>query len=375
MNKRLNTESASAAMVSAGLNQNALAEELGVSREAVSQWLKNKSFPRPNKLLQLSKVLSLSFDELVIKDDPALPIVAFRKKKGTKTKDHHIEKAQTMGMMLRQLVNYLPFDTLEMPPILKAPQLDYEYIQRVVKKVRDDIRVRDGDVVNFSHLTQRFKDLQAVIVPVLWGDKKQHQNALHIYLPDSRTTWVYLNLDVNVHDAKFWMAHELGHCLTPTLSGDDAEDFADNFAGALLFPEHHAAEAWEDLVSLGARKQKLQKLKDIAEWVMISPYTVYLQVNAYARHSGKEVIDLNPDIHAWSTKLNKQYHNMSETLFQSTTQPDVPKYIEETQAFFGTQFFDVLSRYLREQKKGPGIVQTLMDIPLLDARSIHAGLT
>jgi len=33
------------------------------------------------------------------------------------------------------------------------------------------------------------------------------------------------------------MAHELGHCLSPSLTGEDAEDFADGFVGALLFPK------------------------------------------------------------------------------------------------------------------------------------------
>jgi len=42
---------------------------------------------------------------------------------------------------------------------------------------------------------------------------------------------------VNIHDFKFWMAHELGHCLSPSLTGEDAEDFADGFVGALLFPK------------------------------------------------------------------------------------------------------------------------------------------
>jgi hypothetical protein len=42
---------------------------------------------------------------------------------------------------------------------------------------------------------------------------------------------------------------------------------------------------------------------------------------------------------------------------------------------FETPFFDVLGKYLREQHKGPGFVQTVMDIPLLDARSLHDVLT
>ena len=244
-------------MAVAGLTQTAIAEALHVSKEAVSQWLNAKSFPRPNKLLQLGKLLDLSFDELVIKEDPYAPKVAFRKMKGRKTKDHHIEKAQEMGCFLRHLAPLLPFDTLEMPPFLKAPTCNYDYLCQVTAKVRHDINLSATETVDFNHLIRRFRDLQAVIVPVLWGSKNRHENAVHIYLPDSQSTWVYLNLDVNVHDFKFWMAHELGHCLSPLLSGDEAEDFADAFAGALLFPHEKAGTGLSSLSGSSPRGRKV----------------------------------------------------------------------------------------------------------------------
>jgi len=73
MEKKLNSDKVNQAMQIAGLTQTAVAEHLDVSKEAVSQWLSHKAFPRPNKLLQLGKLLSLSFDEIVIKEDPYAP--------------------------------------------------------------------------------------------------------------------------------------------------------------------------------------------------------------------------------------------------------------------------------------------------------------
>ena len=373
MEKRLNTEKVSQAMTIAGLTQTAVAQHLGVSKEAVSQWLSHKVFPRPDKLLQLGKLLSLSFDEIVIKDDPYAPVVAFRKMKSTKTKDHHIEQAQERGYFLRHLVPYLPFNRLEMmPPVLKDPVCDYHYIQTIVKKVRDDIDVND-DNIKFSHLIRRFSDLQTVVIPVLWGSKQRHENALHIFLPDSQTTWIYLNLDVNIHDFKFWMAHELGHCLSPSLRGDEAEDFADEFAAALLFPENKAKHAYEELLTKRTKGAKITHILKIAEDCTISPYTVYGQINKYAEHNHIEPFNLN--IHGATTNLNKRYLNLSETLFGSTEQLEAKDYIEKAQSAFGTPFFEMLSRYLKEHKKGAGIIQSVMDIPLLDAQSIHEELT
>lgn len=381
MQKRLNTDKAQQAIEKAGLTQTAVADALGVTKEAVSQWLLHKSFPRPNKLLQLGKLLNLSFDDLVIKDDPHAPKVAFRKMRGTKTKDHHIEKAQEIGRFLRHLVAYLPFDTFEMPPVLKSPSCDYDYLRTVTAKVREDINLGPVECVDFTHLIRRFGELQAVVVPVMWGAKQRHENAVHIHLPDSGSTWVYLNLDTNVHDFKFWMAHELGHCLSPNLEGDNAEDFADAFAASLLYPHEVAARAYDSIKSQPTPASKIAHVIGLADHLIISPYTVIGQVNKYAKAVGKPEIQLSKSAFPGAvTNFNKKYKNLSEALFGDLEldehgKPSARDYIAKAEEDFETPFFDLLRKYLKEHNKGPGFVQTVLDMPLLDARSIHAELT
>jgi len=381
MQKRLNTDKAQQAIDKAGLTQTAVADALGVTKEAVSQWLLHKSFPRPNKLLQLGKLLNLAFDDLVIKDDPHAPKVAFRKMRGTKTKDHHIEKAQEIGRFLRHLVPYLPFDTFEMPPVLKSPSCDYDYLRTVTAKVREDINLGPIECVDFTHLIRRFSELQAVVVPVMWGAKQRHENAVHIHLPDSGSTWVYLNLDTNIHDFKFWMAHELGHCLSPSLEGDDAEDFADAFAASLLYPHELVEQAYASIMSQASPAAKITYVIGLADQLTISPWTVIGQVNKYAESTGQPQIQLSKSAFPGAvTNFNKKYKNLSEALFGDTEldehgKPSARDYIEKAEGAFETPFFDLLRKYLKEHDKGPGYVQTVLDMPLLDARSIHAELT
>jgi transcriptional regulator with XRE-family HTH domain len=379
--KLLNTERAQQAFEKAGLTQTAVAASLGVTKESVSQWLLHKTFPRPKKLLQLGKLLNLSFDELVTKDDPHAPKVAFRKKHGTKTKEHHIEKAQETGRFLRHLAPYLPFDTFEMPPVLKSPSCDYGYLQKVTAKVREGINLEPAECVDFTHLIRRFSELQAVVVPVMWGVKQRHENAVHIYLPDSGSTWVYLNLDTNVHDFKFWMAHELGHCLSPSLEGDEAEDFADAFAASLLYPHELAERAYVSIWDQASPAAQIEHVIALADQLMISPWTVIKQVNKYAEATGRaEILLSNPAFPIAVASLNKTYKNLSEALFGDSEldehgTPSAREYIEKAKGVFETSFFELLQKYLKEHNKGPGFVQTVLDVPLLDARSIHAELT
>ena len=380
MKKRLDTVKARGAMEKAGLTQTAIAEKLGVTKEAVSQWINDKVFPRPDKLLQLGKLLNLAFDDIVIKEDPFAPKIAFRKKKGTRTKDHHIEKAQEIGLFLRCLVPNLPFDTLEMPPVLKSPSCDYDYLRKVTAKVREGINLGAVDCVDFTHLIRRFAELQAVVVPVMWGAKHRHENAVHIYLPDSQSTWVYLNLDTNIHDFKFWMAHELGHCLSPSLEDDDAEDFAEAFAAALLYPHELAEQAYSSINAKPSSAAKIAHVVSLADELIISPYTVLHQVNKYAVSAGCPEIKLSNAFNGAVTNFNKRYKDLSESFFGDVElddhgKPSAREYIAKAEDTFETPFFDLLRKYLKQHDKGPGFVQAVLDMPLLDARSIHAELT
>jgi transcriptional regulator with XRE-family HTH domain len=49
--KELNLKNIADKLESMGLSQLKLASQLGVSRQAVSKWMKNEKFPRPEKLL------------------------------------------------------------------------------------------------------------------------------------------------------------------------------------------------------------------------------------------------------------------------------------------------------------------------------------
>jgi len=376
MQKRLNIENTQTALEAKGLTQTALAKQLDVSKEAVSQWLKAKTFPRPGKLLQLGKMLELGFNDLVITEEPNAPVIAFRKTKGSITKEHHIERAQETGRFLQHLAEFSPFNSLEVPPVLKNPTCEYLYLQRVAQKVRTDINIDSQTTIDFTHLIRRFKDLQAVIVPVLWGAQKNHANATHIYLPETDSTWVYLNLDVNVHDFKFWMAHELGRCLSPSLTGsNEGEDFADAFAGALLFSEEKAKATYTSVSSKRTTQAKISTLLKSAEAEVISPYTIFLQINKYAEHIGEPKVDLGNGFYKHITQFNKKYKNLSDVLFDDLKDVSPRDYISKTSEAFETPFFDILSEYLKASNKGAGYVQAVTDMKLLDSRGIHAELT
>ena len=371
MHKVIHSESIKAALTSRGWSQEQLANAIGESPQVVSHWLQGKHFPRPDKLLKLATTLKLGFDQLVM---PAAnqPIIAFRKKAGAKTTDEHIIKAQAMAALLKPLVNYLPARrALHMS--LPSASADHGLLQNAVAEVRAKLGIGAQAVLGYEHLIKEFKDNDALLVPTLWGEKKNHKNALHILLPDQSVTFVYLNLDTHLEDFKFWMAHELAHVYTPELAGsNEGEDFADAFAGALLFPQACAEAAYAQAAQAQGAPAVLKTLLTHAQVHSISLYTVFCQVQSHAQAKGLPPLPLSEaQIHA---VRNNQHNGLVSAALFKPGPPSAEALIAAAANVFSSGFFVALKAMLLERGTGPGYVQQILDIGLQDATALHRAL-
>jgi transcriptional regulator with XRE-family HTH domain len=376
MHRILNAESVKLALQGMGWSQKDLAAAVGVSAQSVTNWLKGADFPRPDKLLKLATALRLRLNQLVAASPEHAahqPVVAFRRRAATKTTDAHIAKAQAMGALLGPLVPHLP-PLRALRTAIAQPSAAYADLQRAVAQTRDKLGVGQQGVLGYATLIGEFAANDAFLIPVLWGAQQHHGNALHILLPAQRVTFVYLNLDTYIEDFKFWMAHELAHVYTPDLAGTDAgEDFADTFAGALLFPEDLAATAYSEAVGDTRRAGAIAALQRHAKAHEISLFTVYRQAQAHAKAAGLPLLELNEkDVHAMR---NHQRGALVSSLLFDPLPPEPSAYVAAAHNVFGSEFFNALRRLLHAHGTGPGYVQQLLDIPMSDAAALHLTLT
>lgn len=372
MTNSLNIETLSRQAESLGHNQSSIAKALGVSRETISQWFKQEKYPRPDKLLKLARLLELTFSDLVSRlPAPNEPVVAFRKKGAHKITPEYVEQAKDMGRILETLVPYLPFDDLAQPATLRKPVNQYEYVHKAAKRIREQIGVQAADEIHFEKLIDFFGKLHAVLIPVHWGHKDKHENALHIHLPESHTTWIYLNLDCKLHDFKFWMSHELGHVLAPQLEGDTGEDFAEAFAGALLVPRELAEDEYAKLSRIPVVGAQVNRIKDIAERLVISPVTVFMEINKFASWSNQPALTF--DIHGAAANFNKSFKPVSDLLF-GTKEPSAARYVASAKESFNSPFFDVLKKHVKSRHKTASFIQSLLNIPFIDAQNVYEEL-
>jgi len=372
MQKAINTEAVRTALTQHGLTQQQLATRIGVSSQAVTNWLKGKDFPRPPALLKLATVLRLGFEQLVKAPDEGRPVVAFRKKGSAKTTAEHVAKAGDIGMLLKPLVPYLP-QIQALRTLITSPSTDYPKLEVAVAQTRTRLGIGEHAVLGYEHLISEFKNSGAVLVPVLWGAKQRHENALHIRLPKEDVTFIFLNLDTHLEDFKFWMAHELAHVYTPELAGsNEGEDFADAFAGALLFPKACTELAYHKAMQAGGAAGVIRVLQAYADEHTISLNTVYQQIKHFAKFS--ELPALNVDekaIHA--VRNNTQGPLISQALFDPM--PPEPKlYMATCQHTFMSDFFVALKRMIHENGTGPSYVQQVLDTSMRDAVAIHEEL-
>ena len=380
MGRELNFVGTEKAMAAKGLTQTSVADAMGLTKAAVSKWLTGKSFPRPAELLKFGKLLGLPYADLVrsVPDQPA-PLVAFRKRASTKTTPDHVAHAQEMGRLLTPVVEHLGFDRFVAPGRLKDPSLDHDYLQGLVAGLRRELKLDPQGPIKFSDLIAKFSELQAVIVPVMWGQKQRHENALHIYLPESRTTWIYLNLDSHLHDFKFWMAHELGHVLAVDLlvAGklEEAEDFSDAFAGALLFPEPAAREVYENYLRARSASARIAVIIKAAQDYVISPNSVYREIENYAKARTSLAFEELPkkSFFAVLADFNRAYASVSETLFDGK-KPSADHFMRVAGDTFRTPFFAALASYLKATPQPDTLVSRILDVSLADAKEYHQAL-
>lgn len=371
MHKVVHSESVRSALAAKGWDQKRLALELGVTGQAVTNWMKGVDFPRPASLLKLASTLALSFEQLVISDQADQPVIAFRKKGGAKTTDEHVLRARAIGAMLRPLVGYLPARQ-SLHTQISDTSLAYESLQATAAAVRAKLGIGQEAVLSYERLIGQFAANDAVIVPVMWGEKNQHQNALHILLPADKVTFIYLNLDTHLEDFKFWMAHELAHVFTPALAGkEEGEDFADAFAGALLFPRELAHQAYVSASNKRTPGGIIGALHDFAHAHLISLYSVYNEVSKYATAQGHTPLKVAAQqVHATRNSDGVRGDLVSVALFRPLP-PEPSTYIAAAHGVFKSTFFQALQAMLRERGTGAGYVQQVMSIALPDAKAIH----
>lgn len=370
----LNVELIKNRMAQQGLSGSKLAEFCEVSKEAVSNWLAGESIPRPSKLTALAASLKVAVEDLFVPDpnEPPEPVVAYRTRLNKKPSLEVMEAGEEVGRHLRQLLPFM--GTVFAPRQIVEPKVDEALIEEVATTVREQLGVGPTEAVSHNHLLQLLKDFGAILVPVYWGgDRVGHENAMSVYLPDSKASWVLFNVGCRLDDFSYWLAHEFGHCLSlHALAGDAGEKFAELFAQTLLFPKALAREALADIQSSDS---PMERVHWYAGTYGISVVTVVYSIDKVALEEvGAKTGLQTPQFFGKWKRDGKTARTASDELF-GTSRPTMKDLIVKGEQAFNTQVFRALARWQQsEGGRSPSFVASALNLKLGDAMQLAVAL-
>lgn len=229
-----------------GLSATSLADLIGVSRQAVSQYEHGRVTPHPETLKAISRVLNLPV-HFFWRESSGRPVVRVSyRSKSSKSRLAEIRAERRFGWLI-DIVNYLE-RFVEFPevniPFVDVPSNPYaitdELIEAAAELVREHWRMGDGPVANVIRVLER----NGVIVA---------RDELAVDELDALSQWVngrpivILGADKDVAvRARMDAAHELGHLVLHRKVDLDyfhrstdrklMEQQAFRFAGAFLLP-------------------------------------------------------------------------------------------------------------------------------------------
>ena len=369
LKQRLNHSLINQKLKSSGLNQADLAKKLDVSRESVSNWFSEDSFPRPRHLLALSNLLDLDYSEMVIEEpDENEPVYAFRKVHDTVHSEEEVEEVKEIGYSLEKLIPFIKLNSFK--TTLSNPKNNVFYMSEIVKDFKNRFDIK-STLIEFEEIQKIFSGCNAFVIPVLWGESENKTNSIHIHLPESMTDWIYINLDSFIYDYKFWMIHELSHLITPEIKDEfESEAFADNFAAEFLFPINETEIFIKSVKSYNIEDILLQLFKKAID-LYISPYTIYKQIHKYLLSINHELIDIPKIVDAFKEKLPPEKNITLTEFFFNKKLPEPEEYVNLIEKYFSKDFINALKSYSINESFSVGFVQNIFHISLLDAKNIY----
>ena len=135
-----------------------------------------------------------------------------------------------------------------------------------------------------------------------------------------------------------------------------------------------AERAYNDISSIRSDRNRISTIKEYALEYSIPLISVYVEINNYAVNAGRPEIELGDSLFGANANFNKRFMTISGSLFDGKN-PGATDYISVARETFKTSFFDVLEKYLLEHGNTMGFIQSILDIPLIDAKELYAELS
>lgn len=229
------------------LSGQALADLVGVTRSAISQYERGEQTPSPMVLARIAEVLNLSVSYFMA-DMPSVAATVFYRSFASALSKYRLRAERRLEWLMaitEELQKFIDFPDVAIPQFdlnSEIVDLNDEEIEEVAGKTRKHWGLADGPISDITRLAEN----QGVVVARHFFDTDR-LDAFSYWSNQCSNPFVVLSNDKNcAARSRFDLAHELGHLiLHRNIKGYSLSrnaDFklierqANRFAGALLLP-------------------------------------------------------------------------------------------------------------------------------------------
>ena len=338
-----------------------LAEQVGVTKQAISQFEKNQSSPKPDVLFQFVCILGFPKEFFFEKDECKVKVenTFFRALSTTKNLDLKTQETKTeMIIRIYNFLNkYLNFPDLDIPEI----DMDkFNSVEDIAIYLRGYWGLGDSPIDNMVSLLEK----KGIVVSAIVVDNRKIDAFTQVHeLEQEKQYCVVLGNDKqSMVRRNFDAAHELGHIIlhnkyekVEELSKEEfkqIEDEANNFAAAFLLPKNSFFLDLKDANNLDAYVKLKKKWKvSISAMIMRSKQLGRINNNQYQY--------LMKQISARKWRISEPFDDIWELqrpiLFKKSI-----KVLKENKVLSGTQFLIELSK--DNLTLDSNIVESLLDL-------------
>jgi len=215
-----------------------LAEQIGVSRQAVNDWINGK-VPKGNHLIALCRILSIN-PEIFFTDDHSETILmpVHRTRKKAKVNENMQQDAMMMVKEYKNLFKNISDSVVV--PVIRTRGRDEESAFKIAEKLRTISRVKNDEPMDYGDAFHLLDQLGITTIFRFFPERVKDY-AFYTRIHDHRV--VFVNSSTNVLDLIFPVLHEAVHAIrdeayTSNFYDIEEEDFCDNVANYVQFPDN-----------------------------------------------------------------------------------------------------------------------------------------
>jgi len=285
-----------------------LAEQIGVSRQAVNDWVNGK-VPKGNHLVALCRILSVSPENLFSDDSSeTISIPVHRTRKKAKVNEHMQQDAMAMVKEYRNLFKNISDSVVV--PVIRTKGRDEDSAIKIAGKLRKTSGVNNDEPMDYADAFQLLDELGITTI-FRYFPQSVKDYAFYTRIHGHRV--VFVNNSTNVLDLIFPVLHEAVHAIRDEVytngSYDKAEeDFCDNVANFVQFPDEYIRFVSDTIYGL-PDSHKINKLKMFGHKYSHSLFGIFKRLKTMAP-------GLKLNVGGADTNLKREFPTIGEILLQ-----------------------------------------------------------